>query len=316
MSSSGEFPPFVKPPRALILNIGSLFIGVGFSILLLGVLSAQSIRYYTETSWRRHEPFLKCLVALILLSVFLSTTTVVIGLFQMLIENFGNYEALTHLSIFIRISTFASCFPGILSMFWLLHRVFAVSRRNKVLFGLLLGPVVGSAFLNLYQTVIRLKNPLLDNKDAGLIVVLPLTLCWTMGTDFLLSGSFIYWVYRDSNRALHATLRDRLRELANHAIQACVPTTICAMLALILSRVLTGTTLYVPFQVSLGPLYAMSMLYTLNSRPSAHAVSSNDFEARSRPGAPTLSLRRGVKVELGGEEGADKKEEGESVLEV
>ncbi|KAM0756448.1 hypothetical protein T439DRAFT_321154 [Meredithblackwellia eburnea MCA 4105] len=264
MSASPE--GFVKPPTPMILDLGGMLFGIGLALILTGFTTSQASSYYI-TNTRRKEPFLKAFVGLVMVLIFFSPILSLVGLFETLIQNFGNY-GFKILPVTTRLGVFLAVLSGILCQFWLLYRVHVVAKKQKWVSTALLLPVMGSGALSIYQTVVRIKNPFASTSQARLQIVLPLSLCWTVATDLALSGTFIFFIYRNAQNVLQPSLQEKLKELVNVSVQACIPTTTFSIIALILSRVFPEDTVYVPPQVTLGPLYVFSMLYTLNSRPS------------------------------------------------
>ncbi|KAM0756447.1 hypothetical protein T439DRAFT_345199 [Meredithblackwellia eburnea MCA 4105] len=284
--ASYSVPPFYPPPYEFVLNIGGLLFGVTVGLVLIGVIICQAIRFLSES--KRREPLLKCLISLVVVVQACDPISSSLGLFDELVKNYGNYTNGEKLSVYFRVGLFVNSVPGIFFQLWLLTRVYTVSRKNKILTGSLLLPVLGSGTLTLLNTATRLKRPFVRNDLAGLTVILPLTLCWVMATDLLLSTTFIICVYRESSQVIHDNLRAKLIRVGVVAIQGCIPTTLASVITLILSRAIPAASVYVDFQVLMSPLYIISMLYTLNSREDA--VSEDDLLCtRCRSGSHMVS---------------------------
>ncbi|KAM0756305.1 hypothetical protein T439DRAFT_321009 [Meredithblackwellia eburnea MCA 4105] len=279
MASPTALPPWTPPPHRFEVAAGTILVGYSINLVLLGSILSQTTTYFTKSS--RSEPYLKGVILFLVTVIAAKHLCDLIGTYQLLVQNYGNYAVLGTLSGFFKAGIFLAIVPGLFCQCWLLHRVYVVSQRNKKLLVALLLPVLGALALNVYYTSVRVAHPFESTTTGRLKILLPLWLSWTAATDLLLSGCFIYSVYRNAPEVLHPKLQVMLRQLVSVSVQACAPQTTCAVIALIVSRASPNTTVYLVFQVLLSPLYVTSLLYTLNAREDATPI-KDDLDAETQ----------------------------------
>ncbi|KAL8277572.1 hypothetical protein RQP46_010004 [Phenoliferia psychrophenolica] len=219
---------------------GPLVVALQVHLLLTGVFWCQSTSYFYRFSSSR-EPWQKGLVAVLLVIFVIKSVVDIIGLYKLLVSGFGDFRDVGRISTEFRMSNALSTLPALLSQLWLLLRVYHVSQRKVWLLCALAVPVLAMTVSGIAATYVRLHHSFESSQPRELRFLYPTWIYLTCGTNILLTGAFIYCIRLFYPEIVHPRLRERLVHLMSVSIQACAPTTICAVVVAILIRVSPNT---------------------------------------------------------------------------
>ncbi|KAM0748423.1 hypothetical protein T439DRAFT_327692 [Meredithblackwellia eburnea MCA 4105] len=191
-----------------------------------------------------------------------------LGLYENLVVHFGDFKGIFRLverGPWFKTSTWLAIFPPLLCQFWLLFRIYQVSRKNWWATASLSLLVIAATVASILASAARSKF-FSDSYSFLLKICFPLFAYTTLVTDILLTATFIGFVLRLQPEVIHPGFRSVLGRMILVSVQGCLPSTLATIGMTIAYELRKETLAFIPFQILLAPLYVISVLTTLLSR--------------------------------------------------
>lgn len=268
-SVSGKGPSAIEYAIENTKNDPEGFYGPWFVALLgvtfmMGVITAQSTRYFSTFGFESRGLF-----TIVVLSISLLSTQWIVLVhvsWKWFVTRFGDYRA------FAEVPWQAWTIPiiGQVTVFtaqlFFARRCYTLYSRNKLIFaGLLFGMLASLALFTMVGVFVA-TNPfdfLLGRK------LITSAFCVNLLTDIFIAGLTLWKLGLGGGKSYSPNTDDALRRLRNLTVEAAVPPTICALLNMSIYLGTSAKNLaFSAFGISTPSLYVCSLMLTLNSRRS------------------------------------------------
>lgn len=254
-------------------NWGALYIFGIITSALWGAGSVQLYLYYD--AFRKTDP------RLLQIQVFLAWTldTVhqvlfVYSLYKVLVINFGNFNNLALNSKEILSSNFVTAFVCALVQVFFVRRVWALSRRNRILTATCIILAMAQFSFIIAYFALTITFDYVEEITVYINLARAVTAVSAI-TDSFLSCSVAILLLR--SRSGFARSDSAIHRIVVYAISTGLTTGVCEVISFVTAFALPGTFIYIAFFLTLPKLYINSMLASLNSR---HGI-RRDFEPNS-----------------------------------
>jgi len=255
----------------LDLTIGALFIGVILSMGCWGAAVIQIYQYFEK------YPADKCVFKVLVTVVFVLDTVhqalITVALYKYLISEYGNFSFLNAAPVELDITTVLNCIIVLLVQSFFVWRIFKLSQRNLFKLATLCALVIAQFALGLvyFGKVCKLRTFSERNKEYFFVCIN--STVSAIG-DAAIVSALICLLHRSrTGFKRNERMIDRLIMLA---INAGLPTCICAVAGAITVSTMRKSLTYLVFYFLGGRLYTNSLLATLNTRRSKHGASFSE----------------------------------------
>ncbi|KAK7030048.1 hypothetical protein R3P38DRAFT_892389 [Favolaschia claudopus] len=303
MTSSGPPPELLKSITRFIL--GAYDLGICGDLLLQGALFAQFAHF--ASLYHRDIVSIRAFVwGLMVLTTF-KTVQCLVLMWNQNVKHFADVMTAGNMFKTDWYLEFNIGFSGLLSIYvqaFFVQRLWVLS-KNLYLIGGILTVFVLALIAALIAAGFTLQ--LNDNKRSEWTSA---HLGITVAGDLLLTGSTVFYLLRHSKEVLPETA-GMLKAILRLTLQSAAPAAICALINLIVNQILGAsgdglngmTSVAIICSVILPKLYAVSAMWTLNSRKAIRLARSNGHTTSSNEARTAIGFsggRRGThNVELG-----------------
>ncbi|KAJ7096861.1 hypothetical protein C8R44DRAFT_812361 [Mycena epipterygia] len=244
----------------LDLVVGVYLLGILFNTFLYGFVLAQFLTYFNTKS---NDPlWIQAVVWSLLFLDTLHSAVEVYAVWQIGVDNFGNFASFATVSWVIPFTAAATAVAAVITQLFLAYRVFFLT-KNKILVG-----IIGvSSILSLVLGCIAgiLSGIIKEVAKFGTIV--PFAVSWLSlqsATDFLITVSLITVLSR--SRTGFRKTDAIITRLIRGAIETGTFASVFALGDLFFFTFFRTTNVYAMFAFPIGRIYTNTLLHTLNSR--------------------------------------------------
>ncbi|KAF8609048.1 hypothetical protein BDV93DRAFT_551842 [Ceratobasidium sp. AG-I] len=264
--------------------LGPWFFAAIFSLMLTGVILAQTYNYVEE---RPKDPILVrgLIYFSFLLSVAKSGSTLSIT-WRMFVKDFGNYLDVGMPTIDQKITTVWGSFMGIMVQAYFIHRGFVLSNNWYFLIATSVSALIGLIGSIIFCVIVfTLKGvpPPLYLHSANMMVI------GTVIADALITGFTCWYLLKQRKMTAFSGTNTLIVRLITTSMQSAVPPLICAVFNLIFNSRshATDNAWVLLFNIILPYFYVISLMFTINSRARLRTVGGSQSDG----GANVYGLR-------------------------
>ncbi|KAJ6506931.1 hypothetical protein C8R45DRAFT_790575, partial [Mycena sanguinolenta] len=245
--------------------LGPWLIGSCLELVLMGVLSCQFVNYYNSS--RNDGRGLRIAVAILCLLNVLKSVECFASLWIFLLDHFGDIQYDFQLSTTGWWVVGTPLMVAILDFYvqcYFCTRLWAVSQRWWVC-----APIFTLFVFALVSMIIAVRHT--SRSSLNIMAAVDSNYCRPIAGDLILSGTTAYFLIRTEQGFLSKQMTELVHSLIPLTFQTATPPAVVALFNLIFSQMdRTGRPLLgfveIAFNQVLPKLYAISMMYTLNSR--------------------------------------------------
>ncbi|KAH7912352.1 hypothetical protein BJ138DRAFT_1148499 [Hygrophoropsis aurantiaca] len=247
-------------------TIGALEIGSLVMTFALGIVTIQTYHYYRR--YPNDPAWLKTLVAVVLLSAIVHTITVLAGMYDVSVIEFGQVaaELLTPLPTGLSGSILLSGLLAPLVQAYFAYRVYVVSAHiymPMVCWTFSLSRFVGSMALAAFA----FKVPSLETFGASYGWLLTTVLVLGAVNDTLIAGNMCYYLKSERDFTLRMGRSAKpLDRMIAYTIETGFLTSLTAILIMICFLSLPDNFTWIAFYFFFGEIFANTLLASLNAR--------------------------------------------------
>ncbi|CCO31344.1 hypothetical protein BN14_05384 [Rhizoctonia solani AG-1 IB] len=268
---------YIRDPVNLL---GPWFCAVVFSLMLTGVILAQTYNYVEE---RPKDPFL---LQLLHLHAAKSASTLAIT-WRLFIKYFGDFLNVGIPAVDQKITTVWGSFMGLIVQAYFIHRGFILSRNWYFLVAASLASIIGFVgSIILCYVVFTLKGipPPLYLQSANMMVI------GTVVADALITGFTCWYLLNQRKQSSFASTNTLIVRLITTSMQSAVPPLVCAIFNLIFNSRSNATdnAWVLCFNVLLPYFYVVSLMFTVNSRTRLRATGGSQSDRANIYGMNSL----------------------------
>lgn len=243
--------------------LGPWFCAVVFSLLLTGVILAQTYNYIEE---RPKDPLLVQILVYVsfILSVAKSASTLSIT-WRMFIKDFGDFLNVGTPTVDQKITTVWGSTMGLMVQAYFIHRGFILSHNWYFLVASSLAAVIGFIGSIIFCVMVFTLNgipPPLYLQSANMMII------GTVIADALITGFTCWYLLKQRKQSSFASTNTLIVRLITTSMQSAVPPLICAICNLIFNSRSNATdnAWVLTFNILLPYFYVISLMFTINSR--------------------------------------------------
>ncbi|PBK70765.1 hypothetical protein ARMSODRAFT_92222 [Armillaria solidipes] len=250
--------------------LGPILAGVTTNAFIFGICTVQYYEYFTSgirDSWI----LLGTVVWLAVVDVLFSINSAVI-LWQYVIDNFANPAVLHQSNWHFNLVPLFMSFTSVPVHIFLANRIGHFSKSWALFGSLALLSSSASALASVSAIRSQLASDVvfwLDSEPPALTLI---GLSLGVACDVLMTGLLLYYLRRDKKAFPKANRK--LSACVQISIQSAVPSTICAVVILVLIKTLDPANFQHVFTFLLGRLYEAAFLSSLNFRSTVREMDS------------------------------------------
>lgn len=281
----------------ILYLLGPWVIGCFLDFLFQGILFCQFVNYFTW--YPKDKTFLKVIVAILVIMTTLKSIQCFFIVWMQNVIYFTDLEGALSLTYTTWWQSgnplMVACIDAYVQVYFL-YRLYAISRQIFV--------VLPVAIILLFAFIAQIMATYYITIPDGLKIQqwFAAHLSTVFAGDLLITAFSVYFLLKARKRSLNQT-KHLVDQLIRICFQSAAPAAICAMLNLITSQVWDDERIISTiFNTSLPKLYAISMMYTLNTRHGLRLVSTTGASGSSGNQPSTRPRRTGPareNVELG-----------------
>ncbi|CAE6444704.1 unnamed protein product [Rhizoctonia solani] len=243
--------------------LGPWFCAVVFSLMLTGVILAQTYNYVEE---RPKDPFWVQLLVYtsFVLCIAKSASTLAIT-WRLFIKYFGDFLNVGMPAVDQKITTVWGSFMGLIVQAYFIHRGFILSHNWYFLIAASLASIIGFIGSVILCYVVFTLNgipPPLYLQSANMMVI------GTVVADALITGFTCWYLLNQRRQSTFTNTNTLIVRLITTSMQSAVPPLICAIFNLVFNSRSNATdnAWVLCFNVLLPYFYVVSLMFTINSR--------------------------------------------------
>ncbi|KAJ7195357.1 hypothetical protein GGX14DRAFT_545916, partial [Mycena pura] len=242
-------------------SFGSLLIGTYFAIFFQGMLTVQAYVYYE--SFPNDPMRLKSLVALVWTIDLAHLIVICNGMYIPLVTNWGKIETLGTTIESFNIHILFIGAATILCQGFFIYRVYAFSKKNWLLSGLLSLAALANLGLAVWLTV-RLT---VDRSVAVFDTIGPTAIpMFSIGAGLDVAIAILMVYYLQQGRTGFARTDFVVTRIIQYVVSTSLATSILALSSVVAYAINPNHFAYIAIHFSLGRMYTNALLATLNSR--------------------------------------------------
>ncbi|KAJ7167442.1 hypothetical protein C8R43DRAFT_1232336 [Mycena crocata] len=245
---------------------GPLLLGFLFNAVLYGLVAHQYLSYW---NFKFNDPvWIKTVVVFLFILDTAHTAVSFYEAWHLCVTNFNNPHALKFVDWTIPFTAVATSTSGVVTQFFLIHRVFHLTKSKPLVVILLALSTAGFVF----GCIAGIKSGIIA-EAAKFKQIIPIVICWLTllsFVDLLITGILIHALTR--NKTGFYLTDTIINQLIRGAVQTGLFASMFAFGDLFAFVFAPETTFYAMFAYPIGRIYTNSLLDTLNTRMAIHRM--------------------------------------------
>ncbi|KAF9522101.1 hypothetical protein CPB83DRAFT_864976 [Crepidotus variabilis] len=252
-----------------------MFIGLAINILLLGIMIIQTYLYYSR--YTNDRPWLKILVGFILVADIFNTVFDAAYLYETLIINFGNLDAVAKATWLLACEPATTAIIVFSVQLFFAWRVFMLT-QTRVWSVLIMAFALSGVIAGITSAVDVLRFPVLATQSQKFKPVVVIWMASEVAADIISTSILVLYLRK------HKSGLERSDQIVDELIRFTVQTGLITFIfaSLHLAFFLSDESgLHLLFNFPICKLYSNSLLSSLNSRFSSNSGNNPGIEARN-----------------------------------